>query len=96
MASGNNKNLDKLMNKVNNETGRSEAEELLRLQATRQLKNEHKRVAQMTDLEKQLYAEMEQQKIEDYETEYLSDKPLIYNGEYKPFYSPLASIVLDA
>lgn len=60
MATGDNKNLDKLMNKMNAETGRSDAEEILRLQATRQLKNEHKKVSQMTDLEKQLYAEMEQ------------------------------------
>ncbi len=50
MATGDNKNLDKLMNKMNAETGRSAAEEILRLQATRQLKSEHKKVSQMTDL----------------------------------------------
>ena len=96
MATGNNKNLDKLMNKINTETGRSDAEEILKLQATRQLKNEHKKVSQMTDLEKQLYAEMEQKTIEEYESEFLSDKPIQYNGELKQFYSPIASIVLDA
>ncbi len=52
MATGNNKNLDKLMNKINTETGRSDAEEILRLQAQRQLKSEHKKVSQMTDFEK--------------------------------------------
>ncbi|MBE6739435.1 MAG: hypothetical protein E7565_03850 [Ruminococcaceae bacterium] len=96
MATGDNKNLDKLMNKMNAETGRSDAEEILRLQATRQLKNEHKKISQMTDLEKQLYAEMEQKTIEEYEEEFISDKPIVYNGEHKPFYSPIASIVLDA
>lgn len=96
MPAGNNKNLDKLMNKVNSKSGQSYAEEILRLQATRQLRNEHKKVAQMTDLEKQLYAEMEQKTIEEYESDFLSDKPIVYNGEHKPFYSPIASIVLDA
>ena len=73
MATGNNKNLDKLMNKINTETGRSDAEEILRLQAQRQLKSEHKKVSQMTDFEKQLFAEMEQKTIEEYES-----------GDYEP------------
>lgn len=92
----NNQSLDKLLNKVKDESGMSDAEEILRLQATRQLKNEHKKVAQMTDLEKLLYAQMEQQSIEEYEQDFVSDKPLTYGGEHISFYSPLASTILDA
>ena len=96
IVAGNNKNLDKLMNKVNTETGRSDAEEILRLQAQRQLKSEHKKVSQMTDFEKQLFAEMEQKTVEKYEEQFLSDKPVNYMGKLDPYYSPIASIVLDA
>lgn len=90
-------NLDKLLNKINEGTGLSEAEEILKLQSQRQLRAEHKKVAQMTDSEKQMYAEMEQKRIAEYERrQYKEEKPLTYSGEYIPFFSPIASTVLDA
>ena len=49
MSTGNNKNLDELINKVNSESG---VKEILRLRATKQLKNEHKKAYQMADFEK--------------------------------------------
>lgn len=90
-------NLDTLLNKINDDTGLSEAEEILKLQSQRQLRAENKRVSQMTDLEKQMYAEMEQKNIAEYERkQYKEEKPLTYSGEYMPFFSPIASTVLDA
>lgn len=90
-------NLDKLLNKINEDTGLSEAEEILKLQSQRQLRAEHKKVSQMTDLEKQMYAEMEQKRVADYERkQYENEKPLTYGGEYIPFFSPIASTILDA
>ena len=35
-------------------------------------------------------------KLEKYEEKFLSDKPVNYMGKLDPYYSPIASIVLDA
>ena len=56
--------IDKVLNKIASGEETSEAEQLLKLQANRQLMNEHKKVSQMTDLEKQLYAELNQKEID--------------------------------
>lgn len=60
----NNKNLDTLLNKVMEDTGMSVAEEMLMLQRQRQIKTENKPVAQMTDSEKEMFAEMQQEYIQ--------------------------------
>ena len=39
---------------------------------------------------------MEQKTVEKYEEQFLSDKPVNYMGKLDPYYSPIASIVLDA
>lgn len=59
-----NKNLDTLLNKVMDDTGMSVAEEMLMLRRQRQMKTESKPVAQMTDAEKEIFAEMQREYIE--------------------------------
>ncbi len=91
-----NKNLDTLLNKVMNDTGMSVAEEMLMLQRQRQMKTESKSVAQMTDAEKEIFAEMQREYIEICELPFLSSKPVNYTDGYEPFFSPVASTILDA
>lgn len=86
-------NIDKMLNRILSGDGKTEAEEFLRLQANQQLKNTEKKVYQMTDLEKELYAEMNRDEIARYERRYIKD---IENDENENgFFSPVASIVLD-
>jgi len=90
-------NVDKVINKIASGTGTSEAEQFLRLQANARLKNEHKKVSQMTDLEKQLYAELNQKEIEAYEEQFVKKGvETEYRGKTNVFFSPVASTVLDA
>ena len=91
-----NKNLDTLLNKVTDDTGMSVAEEMLMLQRQRQMKTESKPVAQMTDAEKEIFAEMQREYIEICELPFLSSKPVNYTDGYEPFFSPIASTILDA
>ena len=92
----NNKNLDTLLSKVMEDTGMSIAEEMLMLQRQRQIKTEHKPVSKMTDSEKEIFAEMQREYIEICELPFLSDKPINYTDGYDPYFSPVASTVLDA
>jgi len=86
-------NVDKILNQILSGDGRTEAEEFLRQQANRQLKNSEKKIMQMTDIEKELYAEMNREEVERYERKFIKD---IENDENKNgFFSPVASIVLD-
>ena len=89
--------IDKVLNKIASGEETSEAEQLLKLQANRQLMNEHKKVSQMTDLEKQLYAELNQKEIEAYEEQFVKKGVATeYRGKTNVFFSPVASTVLDA
>ena len=89
--------IDKVLNKIASGEETSEAEQLLKLQANRQLMNEHKKVSQMTDLEKQLYAELNQNEIEAYEEQFVKKGvETEYRGKTNVFFSPVASTVLDA
>lgn len=96
-------NVDKILNKIISGEGTSIAEQFLKAQANKQLKNSEKKVYQMTQNEKELYAEMNQKEVADYE-DFVRNKrkPIVkkgveldYNGDTDVFFSPLASTVLD-
>lgn len=86
-------NIDKFLSQILSGDGKTETEEFLRQQANRQLKDSEKKVRQMTDIEKELYAEMHREEVEQYERNFIED---IENDENKNgFFSPVASVVLD-
>ena len=86
-------NIDKFLSQILSGDSKTETEEFLRQQANRQLKDSEKKVRQMTDIEKELYAEMHREEVEQYERNFIKD---IENDENKNgFFSPVASVVLD-
>lgn len=89
-------NYDEALEQIASGDGKSEVEQFLKRQANQQLKKSNKKVFEMSDVEKELYAEMNRKEIEAYEKQFIKeDETTNYLGETNVFFSPLASSVLD-
>ena len=89
-------NFDKALEQIATGDGKTEAEQFLKCQANRQLKNSNKKIIEMSDVEKELYAEMNKKEIEAYEKQFIKEGDKSnYLGETNVFFSPLASSILD-
>ena len=89
-------NFDKILDKIASGEGKTEAEQFLKRQANQQLKLSDKKVFEMSDVEKELYAEMNRKEIEAYEKQFVKKgETSNYLGETNVFFSPLASSILD-